>query len=346
MAEASRRRFNWRSIATNYAAVAVLIAFIVVFSLTEPETFPTLDNFKSIVASQSVLGLLALAAVPPLVVGEFDISIAGILGLAAVLSAKLAESGSGVVLIILAVLAAGLFVGAVNAFLVVKVQLNSFVATLGTSTILTGFGTLIASGETIYEGIGANILDLASTEVWFMPIGGWYVLVAATALWYVLQHTSIGREMYATGYGRLAARLAGIRTERRIVFAFMLSGFLAAAAGFLNTASLGSATAGVGAGYLLPAFAAAFLGATTIRAGRFNVWGTVLGLILLAVGITGLQLAGAENYVQDMFNGVALIVAVTLARIGTLNQRPPEEVEDEEPPAMAGPEERSAGLTG
>ena len=107
MAEAGRRRFNWRSIATNYAAVAVLIAFIVVFSLTEPETFPTLDNFKSIVASQSVLGLLALAAVPPLVVGEFDISIAGILGLAAVLSAKLAESGSGVGLIILAVLALG-----------------------------------------------------------------------------------------------------------------------------------------------------------------------------------------------------------------------------------------------
>jgi ribose transport system permease protein len=345
VAEAGRRRVNWRSIATNYAAVAVLIGFIVVFSLTEPETFPTLDNFKSIVASQSVLGLLALAAVPPLVVGEFDISIASMLGLAAVLSAKLAE-GSGVVLIILIVLAAGLFVGAVNAFLVVKVQLNSFVATLGTSTILTGFGTLIASGETIYEGIGSNILDLASTEVWFMPIGGWYVLVAATALWYVLQHTSLGREMYATGYGRLAARLAGIRTERRIVFAFMLSGFLAAAAGFLNTASLGSATAGVGAGYLLPAFAAAFLGATTIRAGRFNVWGTVLGLILLAVGITGLQLAGAENYVQDMFNGVALIVAVTLARIGTLNQRPAEEIDEEEPPAMADPEERSAGLTG
>ena len=338
MSEAGRRpRVNWRSLATNYAAVAVLIAFIVVFSLTEPDTFPTLDNFKSIVASQSVLGLLALAAVPPLVVGEFDISIASMLGLAAVLTAKLAESGVAVPLIIVIVLAAGLVVGAINAFLVVKVQLNSFVATLGTSTILTGFGTLIASGKTLYEGIGPDILDLASTEVWFMPIGGWYVLIAATVLWYVLQHTSLGREMYATGYGRLAARLAGIRTERRIVLAFLLAGLLAGAAGFLNTASLGSATAGVGGGYLLPAFAAAFLGATTIRAGRFNVWGTVLGLILLAVGITGLQLAGAENYVQDMFNGVALIAAVTLARIGALRERvSDEETLDEEPPVAAG----------
>jgi len=332
MSESGRHaRLNWRSIATNYAAVGVLIALVVVFSITEPETFPTLDNFKSIVNSQSVLGLLALAALAPLVVGEFDISIASMLGLAAVITAKLASSGTELVLIILIVLALGVFVGAINAFLVVKVQVNSFVATLGTSVILSGFATLAAGGKTIYEGIGDDLLSLASTEVWFMPIGGWYVLAAALGLWYLLQHTALGREMYATGYGRQAARLAGIRTERRVVLSFLLAGMLAAAAGILNTASLGSATAGVGAGYLLPAFAAAFLGATTIRAGRFNVWGTVLGLILLAVGITGLQLAGAENYIQDMFNGVALILAVTLARVGALRARPEEETGGDEP---------------
>lgn len=328
---------NWRWIATNYAAVGVLIAFVIIFSIAEPETFPTLDNFKSIVASQSVLGLLALAAVAPLVVGEFDISIASLLGLGAVVTAKLAESGTAIPLIIVLVLLLGLCVGAVNAFLVVRLGISSFVATLGTSVILSGFATLTAGGKTLYEGIGQNILDLAATEVIFMPIGGWYVLGAAVLLWYLLQHTALGREMYATGYGRQAARLAGIRTERRIVLAFLIAGVLAAAAGFLNTANLGSATAGVGAGYLLPAFAAAFLGATTIKAGRFNVWGTVLGLILLAVGITGLQLMGAENYIQDMFNGVALILAVTLARVGTLKERPTESGEEgERPPERAG----------
>lgn len=322
----TQTRHDWRRIANTYAAVAILVLFIVYFSITEPSTFPTTGNFKSIVASQSVLGLLALAAIAPLVVGEFDISIASQLGLAAVVAAKLASSGTPLILIAIIVLCLGLLLGAINAFLVVGLKLDSFVATLGTSVILTGFGTLVANGETLYKGIDSSFLNLAETEVIFMPIVGWYVLVAALLLWYVLQWTRLGREMYATGFGRTAALLAGINVSRRIVFAFLVSGFLASAAGFVNTASLGSATAGVGASLLLPAFAAAFLGATTIRPGRFNVWGTVLGLVLLAVGITGLQLAGAESYVQDMFNGVALIAAVALARFGA-REAPVEEPE-------------------
>jgi ribose transport system permease protein len=313
-------RIDWPTLATNYAAVGVLIAFVLAFSITEPSTFPTAQDARGIVASQSVLAILALAAITTLIVGEFDISIAGNLGFAAVLSAKLASDGIPLLLLIGLVLLAGLAVGMINAFLIVRIGVSSFIATLGMSVILAGMGTWVAGGSTIFEGISKNFTDIGTSKIFTVPIGGLYVLIAAMVLWYLFQHTPFGRQMYATGYGRQASLLAGIRVRRMVVIAFLMSGVIAAAAGILNTAAVGSATPEAGASFLLPAFAAAFLGATTIRAGRFNVWGTVLGVFLLAVGITGLQLAGVATFVQDLFNGTALIIAVSLARLGELRR--------------------------
>lgn len=313
-------RIDWATLITNYAAVGVLIAFIVIFSIAQPDTFPTADNARSIVASQSVLAILALAAIVTLIVGEFDISIAGNLGFAAVLSAKLAGGGIPLVPLIALTLLAGIGVGLINAILVVKIGISSFIATLGMSVILSGLATWVSGGSTVFEGITTSFTDIGVSKIFTIPIGGFYVLIAAFILWYLLQHTPFGRQMYATGYGRTASELAGIRVRRLIAVAFVMSGLIAAIAGVLNTAVVGSATPGAGASFLLPAFAAAFLGATTIRAGRFNVWGTVLGVFLLAVGITGLQLMGVQQFVQDLFNGTALIIAVSLARFGEMRR--------------------------
>jgi ribose transport system permease protein len=315
-----RGGIDWPSLATNYAAVGVLIAFIVFFSIAQPDTFPTAQNARSIVASQSVLAILALAAITTLIVGEFDISIAGNLGFAAVLSAKLASGGMPLLPIILLTILAGLAIGAVNAILIVKIGVSSFIATLGMSVILAGMATWVSGGSTIFEGISSSFTDIGTAKIFTVPIVGLYVLVGAFGLWYLFQHTPLGRQMYATGYAREASLLAGIPVRRLIIIAFLMSGAIAAVAGILNTATVGSATPGAGSSFLLPAFAAAFLGATTIQAGRFNVWGTVLGVFLLAVGITGLQLMGVEQFVQDLFDGVALIIAVSLARLGEVRR--------------------------
>jgi ribose transport system permease protein len=303
--------------AVNYAALGVLLLFIVFFSIAEPETFPHVDEFKTIVSTQSVLAILALGIVVPLVVGEFDLSVGNNLSFSAMLSAILVSHGMAVPLAILLALGAGAVVGLVNAVLIVGVRISSFIATLGTGVLLAGFTTWISGGVTIYENIGESFTDLGTKVVLgFLPIGGVYVIVLALLLWYVLERTSLGRQMYAVGMGRQAALLAGIRTNRRITLAFVISGVVASIAGVLHTANLGSASPGVGDSFLLPAFAAAFVGQTTIRAGRPNIPGTIVGVFLLAVGISGLQLMGAPSYVSDLFNGCALIIAVGLSRLG------------------------------
>ena len=146
-----------------------------------------------------------------------------------------------------------------------------------------------------------------------MPVVTVYLAVVALLAWYVIEHTPAGRRMHATGASPDAARLAGVSTQRYTFAAFVASGVIASLAGLLLLGKIGQVAAAVGAPYLLPMFAACFLGTTQLKPGRFNVWGTVLALYLLAVGVTGLQLAGGSLWITDMFNGVALVVAVAVA---------------------------------
>jgi ribose transport system permease protein len=310
-------RINWAKLLTNYAAVGVLLLLIVVYSFAEPHTFPKLATFKSMVLTQSALALVALGLVAPLVAGEFDLSIGSVLGFTAVLCAKMISTGNSVVLTLVVVIAVGMAIGAVNSFLIVRLEVSSFIATLATGIILDGGALWASGGETIFEHIGKSFTSIGNNEIFgVLPLPGVYVIIAAVILWYVLERTPLGRELYITGYGREAARLAGIRVNRRVVLALVVSSVVGALAGFMYAANLGSASPGVGSAFLLPAFAAAFLGSTTIRSGRFNVIGTLVAAALLAVGITGLLLLGAQPYVQQFFYGGALIISVAFAQLG------------------------------
>ncbi len=305
-----------------YAAVIVLIALIVVFSITLPETFPTVDNFKTVVLTQSVLVLIALGLLAPLVTGEFDLSVGSAAGFGGLVAAKLVSSGMTVPLVILIVLAAGIAIGLINSFLIVRLEVSSFIATLGTGIIISGATLWISNGKTVYEHIGASFTNLGDkTILGFLPLPGLYVILLAVFLWYLLERTPLGREMYVTGYGREAARLAGIRMGSRICLGFVISASVACMAGLVNAASLGSAGPNEGTAFLLPCFAAAFLGSTTLKVGRFNVGGTLVAAALLAVGITGLQLMGAQPYIRNFFYGVALITSVAFSQLGVRRLR-------------------------
>jgi ribose transport system permease protein len=181
--------------------------------------------------------------------------------------------------------------------------------------VLTGGNLLMSGGNVLFEGIPTSLTDIAGREVLGLPVVVFYAALLALVLWYVLEWTPMGRYLRATGSGREAARLTGVRTDKWLFLSFVIAGAIAALAGFMQTSRVGSAPPDVGPNFLLPAYAAAFLGATTIHAGRFNVWGTVVGVLVLAVGITGLNLAGAAFWVPPVFNGGALIVAVSVAVI-------------------------------
>lgn len=302
----------------NYGILIFLALMIIVFSLLMPTTFATTGNLRQILADQAVPGILALAVILPLAAGEFDLSVGATLGVSAITGIVLAGQGLPTIVVLVATIAVGVSIGAVNAFMTVVVGVNSFIATLAMSTILVG-ANLYLTGSALITHQSAGFSALTTTR---LP-GGiqtviLYFLVIAVAMWFLVERTPFGRYLRATGLGPDAAKLSGVRTQRYTAAALIGAGLLAGIAGALQASRSSSATPDLGPEYLLPAYAAAFLGATAIRAGFFNVWGTVVGVYLLAVGGNGLIILGAPTWVTYVFNGIALLVAVSAA---TLVQR-------------------------
>jgi len=297
----------------------LLLVFVLVFggfSAWLPSKFPTSGNVQDILTSQPPGIFMAFAAMIVLVVAEFDLSLGATLGMSQYLVLKLiTHYGLSWQTAILATLGVGIAIGVANALLVVGLGINSFIATIGVATILEGLVQWISSGsEPIYGGTPAGFTTLAQTKhLVVLPV--YYALFTAIVLWVLLEFTVLGRQMRATGANRGAARLSGIHTGRARSTAFVLAGLLAAVGGILVTAQVGAADATSGPSFLLPAYAAAFLGATAIRTGFFNVWGTVIAIFLVAVGITGLQLKGVESWVTPVFNGSVLLLAVTVSNV-------------------------------
>jgi ribose transport system permease protein len=298
-----------------YAVVLVLALMILVFSVLRPETFFEVDNFKSIAVTQSVLLVLALGVVVALAAGEFDLSVAAVLGFTGGLFAYLTGiEGWSAGTAALVTLAAALAVGAANGFFVVVVGVNSFITTLGMAAVVTGTAKAIYGAVTI-GGVPQALSDPVRADVLGLGAPFLYALGLTVVLWYVFEHTPMGRYIFFTGEGLEAARLAGVRVNRLRFGALITASLCAWLAGMILVGQTGAANATFGLPFLLPAFAAGFLGATTIRPGRYNAWGTFVAVYLLAVGTTGLQLLGAADWVSDVFNGGVLILAVTLARL-------------------------------
>ncbi|MFE7841710.1 ABC transporter permease [Streptomyces sp. NPDC057474] len=312
-AERIGRKWGLTDITANYGVVLFLLLLIIGFSIALPDRFPTTENLTVLLGDNAVPGLLALAVVLPLAAGEFDLSVGATLGFTAILTAQMTISGVPVSVAILAAILCGAFIGAVNAVLVVRIGVNAFIATLATATVLSGLNLLVTNGRTLFQGIPDGLKVIANSKLLGLDLPVYYFLIGALILWYLLEHTPFGRLLRATGMGREAARLTGVRTSGFLASSFVLAGAIAGLCGALQVARVGSATASMGPEFLLPAYAAAFLGSTTIRRGQFNVWGTVVGTFLLAVGITGLTFAGAPFWVPNVFNGGALIIAVSIA---------------------------------
>ena len=214
---------------------------------------------------------------------------------------------------VLTVLLLGALMGVLNGLLVEVAQIDSFIATLGTGTILYAIALWHTGGRQIVGMVSANFYALNSTMVFGLPITGYYVLAIALIMWIVYEYLPIGRYLYAIGASPKAAALNGIPVRRYVMGSFIASGLMTALAGVLLAAKLRIGQASVGLEYLLPALVGAFLGSTTIKPGRVNVWGTMVGVIILAVGISGIQQFGGSFWVEPMFNGVTLLVAIGIA---------------------------------
>ncbi|MEV7738018.1 ABC transporter permease [Streptomyces sp. NPDC088921] len=300
-----------------YGLLALTALLYLVFSLALPDTFPTRDTVDSILSNQSIPAILALAAMVPIVTGAFDLSIGYGLGLAHVMVLWLiVEQNWPWPLACLTVLAGGLAAGVLNGVVVEFGRIDSFIATLGTGSMMYAATGWITDGGRIVagpQGLPPAFTDLYDSSFLGLPVPAFYVLALAAVLWLVLERLPLGRYLYVVGSNPRAADLVGIPTRRYTVYAFAASGLIVGLAGVLLAAQQQIGNPSVGLDYLLPAFVGALLGSTAIKPGRPNALGTVVAVAVLAVGLTGIAQLGGEFWTIPLFNGGTLLLAVGLA---------------------------------
>jgi len=316
-AEAAKPRRTWlislARIVEVYGLLILIVLLVVVFSLLLPRTFPTPLTAAAILQETSTVALLALGQTIVIASGNFDLSIGYAVDICAVLAVGLQRSGLPWPVVVALIMLLGLGIGLVNGALVEYAKIDSFIATLGVGTILYGIANWYTGGRQIVATLPPAFLAINQTSVLGIPLPAWYVAIVALIFWAVLEFLPIGRYLYAVGSNRRAAELVGVRTSRFVIGAFVVSGMTTAFTGIVLASRLQVGQSSVGPEYLLPAFVGALLGATTIKPGRVNALGTVVAVLVLAIGIAGLQQMGGQFFVEPLFNGSTLIVAVGLA---------------------------------
>jgi len=307
----SGRRFTFGL--DKYSGLYLFGLFIVVFGTWKPNLFLTAATVHSIASQQVIVAMIAVGVLIPLATGTFDLSVGAVANLSAVVATWLLDSYnlSPVIAIAVAVGTAAV-VGVINGFIVIRLRVSSFIATLGTASIIAAVQTMVAGGSQPLPPTASAWVNLTQTDVWGFQVVVLYLLVLAVVIWWLLDHTPAGRYLFAVGGNPVAARLAGVRVDKWVWLSLVASSTICGAAGVLFASQVGPSLT-FGAAMLLPAYAAAFLGSTQLKPGRFNVWGTLIAVYALATGVQGLQFVTGVQWLNDMFNGVALISAVAFA---------------------------------
>lgn len=295
----------------NIGAIYVWIVLIIIFTVWQPQLFPTARTAKTVLNEYAITGLAALSAIMPLAAGIFDLSIGSTVGFAGVFAGwSLNTLGLSPALAILVTLVAGLAIGLMNAVVVVRMRIDSFIGTLATGSIIAAL-TIWVSGDQILTGkLSGSFTNFASTSTAGIQLPVIYLLAGMLVLAYLLEQTTFGRHIYAAGYGPDVARLVGLRVDRLRTISLLWSGVMASFAGVCLASQLGGADPSTGPEYLIPAFSAAFVGATQFRHGRFNPWGAVVAVLMIGTGSVGLLLAGTQQWMPQVFQGAVLIAAV------------------------------------
>lgn len=301
-----------------YGLVILALALIVLFSILLPNTFPTILNLRSIISDKAIIVLLSLGVMIPMSAGRIDLTVGYGIVLWHILAISLQTLyGFHWISAVLIVLMLGGIMGVLNGLLVEVAKIDSFIATLGTGTVLYALALWHTGGRQIVGVLPQEFYALSTTMLFGLPITGYYVIAIAVSMWVIYEYLPVGRYLYAIGASPKAAALNGIPVRKYVMASFIASGLLTALAGVLLASKLRIGQASVGLEFLLPALVGAFLGSTTIKPGRVNVWGTMVGIIILAIGISGIQQFGGSFWVEPMFNGVTLIVAIGIAGYAT-----------------------------
>jgi ribose transport system permease protein len=300
-------------VASRYGSVALLAVVMVVFSVLSPE-FLTVANLGGLFKTEAVGASVSLAVLIPLIAGEFDLSVGYMIGLLSLEGAVLMQGGITEFPMIVIVLATGVACGLVNGILVVNMNVSAFIATLATGIILSALTQGLSHGLPVVVNVTGLLHSLGDNNLLGVGISVWLVIVIAIIMLVALEYTAPGRRLYATGGAERVAFMAGVPTKRLRILSFVFAAFIVAIGALMELGAQSAGDPSFGPELLLPGYAAVFLGVTTHRPGYYNVVGTVVAVVLLAVGFDGLSLLGVPFWAEPLFDGAVLLAAVLLAR--------------------------------
>lgn len=304
-----------RTLSSRYALVGVWMLMIVFYGSVTPHKFLRTSTLQAVLGSQSAVLFLAVASLCTFVVGEFDLSFAGVLGLSATVVPVLAGlHHMNLFLACVIAMATAISGGCLNALFIVKLKVPSLVVTLGTASLFLGISEAISSSSTVSVS-SKSFSNIALHNLFGLPLSFYYGVALCALFAYLLTWTPLGRHIVFVGANREVARLAGINVDRIRIGSYISASAVAGLAGILLVASVGGFDPTASSSYLLPALAAVFLGTAVVLPGQFNPMGTLLGIYFLETGVLGLQLLGYTGWVQDAFYGGGLVLAVTVATV-------------------------------
>ncbi|GGF10500.1 ABC transporter permease [Subtercola lobariae] len=307
-------RASRRDLLSRFLLPMIALALIVIFSIVLPRTFPTVTTMQAILNSTALIALLALAEMLVVIIGEYDLSVGYMAGLQSILTIGfIVKQGMPWPLVVVLILLIGIGVGILNGVLIYIFKIDSFIVTLGVGTIAFAVANWYTQGNQLFGTLPQGFINIYSAKLFGIPAPAFYVVGLAAICWFVLEYTPTGRYLYALGANRRAAELTGISSRKIVIGVFAVSGLIVAFAGIVLASQLRIGSVSTGPDFLLPVFVGAVLGSATIKPGRPNAWGTVVAVVLLGIGIAGLQQIGASYFVQPLFNGITLIVGVGVA---------------------------------
>jgi ribose transport system permease protein len=326
-ASAKPAGFDFIAFLSRYGTLISLVILIVIFSMGRPEVFMTVRNMLNILNQVSILGMIAFGLTICLVVGLFDLAIGAMATFGGYFAARFlmeldSESGMAVFLVVLAVIVLAALVGMINGALISYFGISAIIQTLAMSFVVTGVVLGVSGGRTVSS---SNIPDaftvLGQGKLMGIPNPVLILLALGLVLWVFLEHTQTGRNMYALGGNREASRLSGISFRRYALIAMGISAACAALGGLIAGANLGAGRPqGVGDVYLLNAFVAVFIGASTLKPGKFHIVGTAVGVLLIGVINNGLSVMGVQTFWQYIVQGGILILALISASLNTVRR--------------------------
>ena len=298
-----------KNLFTRYGLLLIVAVLFIVFSLSN-SAFPTAQNISAFLVGRVAVGFFAIAALVPLVAGEFDISLGYMLGFCTMLGAKVGSMGAPAWLTLLAAVLSGIFMGCMNGLLTVACRIPSTISTLGSGMVMYGLALGTSNSKSINGVIDSGAKAFSRLKIFGLNISIWLLILVGVILFYVLENTPFGRQIYAVGYSERVTRLAGARTKMLRFLSFVIAGLIIGVSAMIMLGQSGNAYPDTGPDFLMPGLATVFLSITYHTVGRYNVPGTLVALLLLGVVFNGIGLMGAPFWVEDVVNGVILLLVV------------------------------------